>query len=75
MNIIGVCGNKAVLNDYINGEYDVVLKVLNRKFPCNRKALASCSPYFEAMFGQNFAEKDKEEIEIQVLWLLLFMKS
>lgn len=45
--------------------YDVILKVGDVNFPCHRRVLAEYSPYFEAMFGNNFIEKDKTTIEIQ----------
>jgi len=45
--------------------YDVILKVGDANFPCHRRILAEYSPYFEAMFGNNFIEKDKTTIEIQ----------
>jgi hypothetical protein len=44
---------------------DVILKVGDVNFPCHRRILAECSPYFEAMFGNNFIERDKTVIEIQ----------
>jgi kelch-like protein 17 (actinfilin) len=44
---------------------DVILKVGDVNFPCHRRILAECSPYFEAMFGNNFIERDKDVIEIQ----------
>lgn len=45
--------------------FDVILKVGDVNFPCHRRILAECSPYFEAMFGNNFIERDKAVIEIQ----------
>jgi hypothetical protein len=45
--------------------YDVILKVGDANFPCHRRVLAEYSPYFEAMFRNNFIEKDKTTIEIQ----------
>ncbi|XP_069689026.1 kelch-like protein 38 isoform X1 [Periplaneta americana] len=45
--------------------YDVILKVGNMKFPCYRKVLAEQSPYFQAMFGEHFVEREKSTIEIQ----------
>jgi kelch-like protein 17 (actinfilin) len=44
---------------------DVILKVGDVNFSCHRRILAECSPYFEAMFGNNFIERDKDVIEIQ----------
>jgi hypothetical protein len=46
--------------------YDVILKVGETFFPCHRRILAEYSPYFQAMFGDNFIERDKATIEIQV---------
>lgn len=45
---------------------DVTLKVDGTTFSCLRSALAVESPYFEAMFSNNFAERNKTVIEIQV---------
>ncbi|XP_069689017.1 kelch-like protein 38 isoform X1 [Periplaneta americana] len=45
--------------------YDVILKVGNMRFPCYRKVLAEQSPYFQAMFGEHFVEREKSTIEIQ----------
>jgi hypothetical protein len=44
---------------------DVILKVGDAFFPCHRRILAEYSPYFQAMFGNNFIERDKATIEIQ----------
>jgi hypothetical protein len=49
----------------ITGTYDVILKVGDTSFPCHRKLLAEKSPYFQAMFGNNFIEREKTTIEIQ----------
>jgi hypothetical protein len=51
--------------------YDVILKVGDASFPCHRRILAEYSPYFEAMFGNNFIEKNKTTIEIQARRLIL----
>jgi hypothetical protein len=48
-----------------SASYDVILKVGDASFRCHRRVLAEYSPYFEAMFGNNFIEKDKTTIEIQ----------
>jgi hypothetical protein len=45
--------------------YDVILKVGDTSFPCHRSVLAEYSPYFQAMFGNDFVERDKTTIEIQ----------
>ncbi|KAK7864722.1 hypothetical protein R5R35_013610 [Gryllus longicercus] len=49
----------------VTGEPDVVLKVGESFFPSHRETLSQCSPYFQAMFGHNFIEKDQSVIEIQ----------
>ncbi|XP_034239153.1 kelch-like protein 12 isoform X2 [Thrips palmi] len=46
---------------------DVTLEVDGTLFSCVRSALAIESPYFEAMFSNNFAERNKTVIEIQGL--------
>lgn len=45
----------------------VTLEVDGAMFCCQRSALATESPYFEAMFSNNFAERNKTVIEIQGL--------
>jgi kelch-like protein 20/kelch-like protein 24/35 len=44
---------------------DVILKVGGVNFPCHRRILAEYSPYFQAMFGNNFIERDKTTVEIE----------
>ncbi|PSN54654.1 hypothetical protein C0J52_01082 [Blattella germanica] len=45
--------------------YDVILEVSGKCFPCQRRILAEHSPYFQAMFSNNFIERNKSSIEIQ----------
>lgn len=47
-------------------EGSVNLKVGEYIFECDRKELASNSPYFHAMFSGNFAEKSQSEIQLNV---------
>jgi hypothetical protein len=49
----------------VTATYDVILKVGDTSFPCHRRLLAEYSPYFQAMFGNNFIEREKTTIEIQ----------
>ncbi|CAL2033897.1 unnamed protein product [Caenorhabditis brenneri] len=44
--------------------HDVVLIVKGQKFYCLKEKLAKHSTYFERMFFSDFAEKDKEEVDI-----------
>ncbi|KAI8507877.1 Kelch repeat and BTB domain-containing protein 8 [Branchiostoma belcheri] len=44
---------------------DVVLEVEGKSFPCHRAVLASCSPYFRAMFTSSYAEARQDRITIQ----------
>jgi hypothetical protein len=57
--------NTFTMAEKTTASYDVILKVGDANFPCHRRILAEYSPYFEAMFGNNFIEKDKTTIEIQ----------
>ena len=50
----------------------VTLEVDGAMFCCQRSALATESPYFEAMFSNNFAERNKTVIKIQVKHLNIF---
>lgn len=43
---------------------DVELLVENEVFHCHRAVMAASSPYFEAMFGSELAEKQQSKIEI-----------
>ncbi|XP_075222936.1 kelch repeat and BTB domain-containing protein 8-like [Lycorma delicatula] len=43
---------------------DVVLKIEDESFTCNRNVLSEHSAYFYAMFNSDFAEKSKSEIRI-----------
>lgn len=54
------------------GSFDVILQVGDVSFPCHRRILAECSPYFQAMFGNNFIERDKATVEIQACNLYYF---
>lgn len=45
---------------------NVTLVVDGAEFSCQRNELAANSPYFEAMFGDNFVERHKDVIEIKV---------
>jgi hypothetical protein len=49
----------------ITATYDVILKVGEANFHCDRRLLAEYSPYFQAMFGNNFIEREKTTIEIK----------
>ncbi|XP_002740844.1 kelch-like protein 28 [Saccoglossus kowalevskii] len=44
---------------------DVVLRIGDTKIRAHRAVLASCSPYFKAMFTGNMCEREKEEIEFK----------
>ncbi|XP_019615393.1 PREDICTED: kelch repeat and BTB domain-containing protein 8-like [Branchiostoma belcheri] len=44
---------------------DVVLEVEGKSFPCHRAVLASCSPYFRAMFTSSYAEARQDRITIR----------
>ncbi|XP_078703494.1 kelch repeat and BTB domain-containing protein 8-like [Branchiostoma floridae x Branchiostoma belcheri] len=44
---------------------DVVLEVEGKSFPCHRAVLASCSPYFRAMFTSSYSEARQDRITIQ----------
>ncbi|KAI8506323.1 Kelch repeat and BTB domain-containing protein 8 [Branchiostoma belcheri] len=44
---------------------DVVLEVDGKSFPCHRAVLASCSPYFRAMFTSSYSEARQDRITIQ----------
>ena len=44
---------------------DVVLKVDSFRVHAHRVVLASCSPYFMAMFTGSLCEREKEEIELK----------
>ncbi|XP_035686057.1 kelch-like protein 28 isoform X1 [Branchiostoma floridae] len=46
---------------------DVVLRVGERKFHVHRVVLASCSPYFKAMFTGNLCERDQDEVEFHCI--------
>ncbi|XP_078702311.1 kelch repeat and BTB domain-containing protein 8-like isoform X1 [Branchiostoma floridae x Branchiostoma belcheri] len=43
---------------------DVILEVEGKSFPCHRAVLASCSPYFRAMFTSSYAEARQDRITI-----------
>lgn len=45
----------------------VVLKVKDELFHCDRKLLAKESPYFHAMFTNDFKEKHQELVTLKVL--------
>lgn len=51
---------------------DVVLEVDGVQFHCRRDELATQSPYFKAMFSNNFVEKHKDVIPIQVHSIVCF---
>lgn len=44
---------------------DVVLRTGDVKIQAHKVVLASCSPYFRAMFTSNLSEKEKTEIELK----------
>nr|XP_003219460.1 PREDICTED: kelch-like protein 38 [Anolis carolinensis] len=44
---------------------DVVLCTSNIEIPCHRNVLASSSPYFKAMFCNNFKESHQETVNLQ----------
>ncbi|XP_070578569.1 kelch-like protein 28 [Ptychodera flava] len=44
---------------------DVVLRIDESRIRAHRAVLASCSPYFKAMFTGNMCEREKEEIEFK----------
>lgn len=44
----------------------IVLIVEGVTFACSKRQLSKESPYFEAMFGGNFMETSKEQIELRV---------
>ncbi|XP_077997906.1 kelch-like protein 28 [Glandiceps talaboti] len=46
---------------------DVVLRIGDSRIRAHRAVLASCSPYFKAMFTGNMCEREKEEIEMKSL--------
>ncbi|GMR55285.1 hypothetical protein PMAYCL1PPCAC_25480, partial [Pristionchus mayeri] len=48
-----------------NNRSDVVLKIGEKKLHVSKELLSIHSPVFEAMFFGEFAEKDKEEVEIK----------
>ncbi|GMT02076.1 hypothetical protein PENTCL1PPCAC_24251 [Pristionchus entomophagus] len=48
-----------------NRRSDAILKVGEEKLHVSKELLALHSPVFEAMFFENFAEKEKEEVEIK----------
>lgn len=50
----------------VESEYDVILLVDDQKFQCKKKKLAEHSGYFKAMFYNDFVEKYKNTIELQV---------
>lgn len=43
---------------------DVVIKVGNKRFKANRKVLSDVSPYFKAMFSNDFIERTKNVIRV-----------
>ena len=57
---------KGLLTTYKDGRYsDVTLKISeDRRLSAHRVVLASFSPYFEALFGKNWADGEKKEIEV-----------
>ncbi|KAG8232723.1 hypothetical protein J437_LFUL013316, partial [Ladona fulva] len=48
-----------------NSETDVVLIIDGVSFHCHRDVLSRQSQYFQAMFSRNFAEKNKDVIELK----------
>ena len=57
---------KGLLTMYKDGRYsDVTLKISeDRRLSVHRVVLASFSPYFGALFGKNWADGEKKEIEV-----------
>ena len=55
-----------LLTMYKDGRYsDVTLKISeDRRLSVHRVVLASFSPYFEALFGKNWDDGEKKEIEV-----------
>ncbi|KAI1290102.1 Actin-binding protein IPP [Halotydeus destructor] len=57
----------------VNGRFcDVVIRVDKETFSAHKIVLASCSPYFEAMFTAEFEEKAKPEISINEMCPKIF---
>ncbi|GMR55338.1 hypothetical protein PMAYCL1PPCAC_25533, partial [Pristionchus mayeri] len=48
-----------------NRQSNVIIKIGDKKLHVSKEFLALQSPVFDAMFFGNFAEKDKEEVEIK----------
>ena len=44
---------------------DIVIKVEDKSFPCHKFVLAGISPFFFAMFTDDFSEQNKSEIEVK----------
>ncbi|XP_070538091.1 kelch-like protein 24a [Ptychodera flava] len=44
---------------------DVTLVVGNREYPCHKAVLASCSPYFRAMFTSDMKERNADRVQIK----------
>lgn len=57
---------KGLLTMYKDGRYsDVTLKISqDRRLSVHRVVLASFSPYFEALFGNNWDDGEKKEVEV-----------
>ena len=57
---------KGLLTMYKDGRYsDVTLKISqDRRLSVHRVVLASFSPYFEALFGKNWDDGEKKEVEV-----------
>ncbi|KAG8232724.1 hypothetical protein J437_LFUL013317 [Ladona fulva] len=65
------CGIKSelpqekIIKYHNNSEPDVVLIIDDISFHCHRDVLSRQSQYFQAMFSRNFAEKNKDVIELK----------
>lgn len=52
----------------VTGEDGITLVAEGRSFHCSKRKLIEASDYFRAMFSNNFKERGKTTIELQVIW-------